>query len=59
VLSASEKQELKKDCRVVAISGYVGQSHEAKCKNHGMDMVLGKPPSDVKVKKILSDCGFV
>jgi len=42
----TKQVDKKETTTIVAISGYVGEKHEEKCKQHGMDLVLGKPPSD-------------
>jgi len=44
---------------IVAISGFTGEKHEDKCKQHGMNLVLGKPPSDKMMRKVLKDNGFM
>ena len=58
-LTQNERQSLDSGCAIVAVSGYVGQSHEEKCKKHGMQQILGKPPSDQKIKQILKDKEFM
>jgi len=58
-ITEAQRAELDRGVEVVAVSGYSGDEHEQKCRDHSMFTILNKPPSDQALRAILHRNMFI